>query len=47
MSGVTRVDGIKNEYVRGSIGVSSIMDKMKENRLIGFRHVMKQEEKNQ
>jgi len=28
---VTRKDWIRNEYIRGSIGVKSIMDKMKEN----------------
>jgi len=34
MSGVTRDDRIRNEYVRGSTGVASIVVKMKENRLI-------------
>ena len=33
MSGVTSEDRIKNKYVRGSIGVASIVDKMRENRL--------------
>jgi hypothetical protein len=33
MSGVTREDGIKNEYVRGSIGVAYIVKNMRENRL--------------
>lgn len=32
-SRVTREDGMRDEYVRGSIGVASIMDKMRENRL--------------
>jgi len=33
-SGVTREDKIRNEYVRGSIGVAwTIVDKMRENRL--------------
>ncbi|KAL4092493.1 hypothetical protein QTP88_026994 [Uroleucon formosanum] len=44
MSGVTREDRIKNEYVRGSIGVASMVDKMRENRLRWFRHVMRREE---
>jgi hypothetical protein len=30
--GKTREDKIRNEYVRGSIGVASMMDKMRENR---------------
>jgi len=33
MSGVTREDRIQNEYVRGSIGVKSIVDKIRENRI--------------
>jgi hypothetical protein len=33
MSRVTREDRIMNEYVRGSIGVASIVDKMRENGL--------------
>jgi hypothetical protein len=33
MSRVTREDRIRNSYVRGSIGVASIMDKMRENRM--------------
>jgi len=40
MSGVTKEDRIKNKYVRGSIGVASILDKMRENRLRWFGHVM-------
>jgi len=40
MSGVTREDRIRNEYVRGCIGVSSIVDKTRENRLRWFGHVM-------
>ena len=34
MSGVTREDRIRNEYIRGNIGVASIVDKLRENRLI-------------
>jgi len=33
MNGVTREDRIRNKYVRGSIGVVSIVDRMRENRL--------------
>jgi hypothetical protein len=39
MSEVTRKDGIRNEYVRDSIGEASIVDKMRENRLRWFGHV--------
>jgi nonsense-mediated mRNA decay protein 3 len=46
MSGVSREDRIKNEYVRGSIGVASILDKMRDNRLRWFGHVMRREETN-
>jgi len=31
------------EYVKGSVGVASVMDKIKENRL-RFEHVMRREE---
>jgi hypothetical protein len=44
MSGVSREDRIRNEYVRDRIGVASIEDKMRENRLRWFGHVMRQEE---
>jgi len=33
MSGVTTEDKIRNEYLRGSIGIALIIDKMRENRL--------------
>jgi hypothetical protein len=33
VSGVTKEDSIRNEYVKGNIGVASVMDKMRENRL--------------
>jgi hypothetical protein len=41
MVGVTREDIIRNKYVRGSIGVASIVDKKRENRLRWFSHVMR------
>ncbi|XP_050532668.1 uncharacterized protein LOC126900777 [Daktulosphaira vitifoliae] len=44
MSGMTRKDRIRNEHIRGSIGVASIADKMRENRLRWFGHVMRKEE---
>jgi len=40
MSGVTRKDGIKNEYLRGSIGVTSTVDKMRKNKLRWFSHIL-------
>lgn len=43
MSGMTRKDRIRNGYVRGSIGVISIVDKVRENRLRWFGHVMRRE----
>jgi len=33
MSGMTREDRIKNEYIKGSVGVAPIVDKFRENRL--------------
>ena len=44
MSGVTREDKIRNKYIRGSIGVASIVDKMRENRLRWLGHVLRREE---
>jgi hypothetical protein len=41
---VTREDRIRNEYVRGSIGVVLIVNKIRENRLRWFGHVMRREE---
>jgi hypothetical protein len=46
MSGVTREDRIWNEYLRGSIGMVSIVEKMRENRLKWFWHVMRREKTN-
>jgi hypothetical protein len=45
MSGVTRKDRIRNKYVRSSIGVVSIVNKMRE-KYKWFMHVMRQEETN-
>lgn len=39
MCGVTRLDKIRNEYVRGSLGVRDIADKLQESRLRWFGHV--------
>ncbi|XP_049875557.1 uncharacterized protein LOC126373441 [Pectinophora gossypiella] len=39
MCGVTRLDKIRNEYVRGSLGVRDVADKLQENRLRWYGHV--------
>ena len=41
MSGKTRKDKIRNEFIRGSLGVAPIGDKMRESRLRWFRHVQR------
>ncbi|KAF0752588.1 Uncharacterized protein FWK35_00011041 [Aphis craccivora] len=41
MIGVTREDRIRNEYIRGSIGVAPIVDKLRENRLRWLGHVLR------
>jgi hypothetical protein len=48
VSGVSKENRIKNEYVRGtrSIGVVSIVDKMRGNRLRWFGYMMNLEETN-
>jgi len=43
MTRETREDRIRDKYVRGNIGVTSIVDKMRENRLRGFKYVMRRE----
>src|SRR5690348_1936379 len=45
MCGVTRKDRIRNDYIRGSVGVADIKDKMRENRLRWFGHVVRGEER--
>jgi len=47
MSGVTRENRIRNEYVRGCIGVGSIVDKMKENRLRWLSYVIRRKDSKQ
>jgi len=43
MSGVTREDRIRNEYLRYSIGVARIVDELRENRLRWLGHVLRRE----
>ncbi|XP_047990709.1 uncharacterized protein LOC125229811 [Leguminivora glycinivorella] len=37
--GVTRLDKVRNEFVRGSFKVAPVADKLKENRLRWFGHI--------
>ena len=41
MSGKTRNDKIRNEFICGSLGVASMSDKMRESRLRWFGHVQR------
>jgi hypothetical protein len=43
MSGLTREYRIRNEYVRDGIGVVSIVNNVRENKLRWFEHVMSRE----
>jgi hypothetical protein len=45
MCGVTRMDKVRNEYIRGSLKVAPITEKLKRNRLSWYRHVTRREEK--
>ncbi|KAL0809484.1 hypothetical protein ABMA28_011031 [Loxostege sticticalis] len=42
--GVTRLDKVRNEYVRGSFGVAPIAEKMRESRLRWYGHIMRRDE---
>jgi hypothetical protein len=44
MCAVTRMDRIRNEYIRGSLKV--VFAKMRSNRLAWYRHVMRRDEIN-
>ena len=44
MCGVTRRDRVINEYVRASVGVDSIDDKLAQSRLRWFGHVSRREQ---
>ena len=42
--GVTKLDKIRNEYIRGTFKVAEIQHKMQENRLRWFGHIMRRNE---
>jgi len=44
MSGKTTKDRVRNKYIEESIRVASFMDKMRENKLRWFGHVMRRED---
>jgi hypothetical protein len=44
MCGVTRVDRIRNEYIRGSLKVATVTKKIKSYRLSWYGHVMRRDE---
>ena len=44
MCGVTRLDRIKNYYIRGTVKVAEVTKKMHERRLQWYWHVMRREE---
>jgi hypothetical protein len=39
--GVTRLDRVRNEHIRGSFGVAPVFEKVKEARLRWYGHVMR------
>jgi hypothetical protein len=44
MCGVARMDRIRNEYIRVSLKVAPVTEKMRSNRLAWYRHVMRRAE---
>ena len=44
MCGVTKMDKIRNDYIRGSVKVGQISEKIKERRLQWFGHIMRRDE---
>jgi hypothetical protein len=44
MCGVTRMNRIRNEYIRGSLKVAPVTEKMRSNRLAWYGHVMRRDQ---
>jgi hypothetical protein len=44
MCGVTRMDKIRNEYIRGSLKEALVTEKMRRNRLTWYGHIMRRNE---
>ncbi len=44
LSRVSRKGRIRNDYIRGSLGVADLRDKIRDHRLRWFGHVMRQDE---
>jgi hypothetical protein len=44
MCGVTRMDRISNEYIRGRLKVAPVTEKIRSNRLAWYAHVMQGDE---
>ncbi|KAJ8709025.1 hypothetical protein PYW07_008851 [Mythimna separata] len=44
MCGVTRMDKVRNEYIRGSLKVAPVTEKLKGNRLSWYGHVKRRDE---
>ncbi|CAB3222369.1 unnamed protein product [Arctia plantaginis] len=46
MCGVTQMDKVRNEYIRGSLKVAPLDEKLRSNRLSWYGHVMRRDEEN-
>lgn len=46
MCDVTRMDKVKNDYIRGSLKVVPVDEKLRSNGLIWYGHVMRRDEQN-
>lgn len=44
MCGCTREDGIKNDFIKGSIGMVPIVDKLRENKLRWLVYTIRRDE---
>ncbi|PZC81077.1 hypothetical protein B5X24_HaOG213417 [Helicoverpa armigera] len=44
MCGVTRMDKVRNDYIRGSLKVAPVTEKMRSRRLSWYGHVMRRDD---